>query len=538
MRSPLGLFGIIALVLVPVMAEDGPCTARDGDNYYDLSSLSANKDYEFDSRTGVKFVINVCKPFYRRGGHSKLTGPKMSVDCTARTYANTSLAVLNGNPVSIMTGGSECASAQGTYASSAIRFVCDTSVFGAAGTGCTTTTGDNDACAFFLEWRTHVACPTHEKTGAVGFVTVVLAILGTLFMLYILVGTFYNRYVLELRGFDQIPRVSFGGILESVSGCVDRVKPARGTPGRGGRQTDGRTSRLLDEQDEEEPTAEEQSTKPAGMGADGPRPTMDPHHQQPMDEPQNFLPPAYPMYASEDDQYLVYQQHQMPYNQVVHPGPPPRQMSDSDLQQAIQYQHTSADGIYHHSRHSSATGSPSSSRANSLVHRHPLRYNPTPSPTSSSAGRRSRGRSISDDDDGMGVGMAESLANTRKEATRRQRIEAEQRRRDELRDGYARLKEVLPVSNQKSSKVSLLERACNHIVSLEKSNRQLQSRLAQVEVEVVRLRTLNEKISLGVNVDARPLSPPPEESQQHQLTSVAGQQPPEESSPSASEGGF
>lgn len=58
----------------------------------------------------------------------------------------------------------------------------------------------------------------------------------------------------------------------------------------------------------------------------------------------------------------------------------------------------------------------------------------------------------------MGIGLAESLANTRKEATRRQRIEAEQRRRDELRDGYARLKEVLPVSNQKSSKVSLLER--------------------------------------------------------------------------------
>jgi hypothetical protein len=125
-----------------------------------------------------------------------------------------------------------------------------------------------------------------------------------------------------------------------------------------------------------------------------------------------------------------------------------------------------SDGVYHHSRNSSATGSPSSSRANSLVHRHSLRYNPTPSPTSSSGGRRSRGRSLSDDDDGMGVGLAESLANTRKEATRRQRIEAEQRRRDELRDGYARLKDVLPISNQKSSKVSLLERgACCYVFS-------------------------------------------------------------------------
>lgn len=54
--------------------------------------------------------------------------------------------------------------------------------------------------------------------------------------------------------------------------------------------------------------------------------------------------------------------------------------------------------------------------------------------------------------------LMENLAHSRKEATRRQRIEAEQRRRDELRDGYAKLKDSLPVSNQKSSKVSLLER--------------------------------------------------------------------------------
>lgn len=140
-------------------------------------------------------------------------------------------------------------------------------------------------------------------------------------------------------------------------------------------------------------------------------------------------------------------------------SPPPQSPALYDpLSPPVSGSDASDGGVYHHSRNSSATGSPTSSRANSLVHRQPLRYNPTPSPTSSSGGRRSRGRSLSDDDDGMGVGLAESLANTRKEATRRQRIEAEQRRRDELRDGYARLKDVLPISNQKSSKVSLLER--------------------------------------------------------------------------------
>lgn len=144
------------------------------------------------------------------------------------------------------------------------------------------------------------------------------------------------------------------------------------------------------------------------------------------------------------------------------PPPPSPHMYDP-LSPPISGSDTSADGIYHHSRNSSGTGSPSSSRGASLVHRTSLRYNPTPSPTTSSSGRRGRGRSLNDsDDEDMGATFVENLAHSRKEATRRQRIEAEQRRRDELRDGYAKLKDVLPVSNQKSSKVSLLERGNPH----------------------------------------------------------------------------
>lgn len=138
------------------------------------------------------------------------------------------------------------------------------------------------------------------------------------------------------------------------------------------------------------------------------------------------------------------------------PPPPPSPGYDS-LSPPVSGSDTSADGIYV-SRNSSGTTSPSSSRGGSLVHRNSLRYNPTPSPSNSSSGRR-RGRSIdSDSDEPNMMSVVQEIAHTRKEATRRQRIEAEQRRRDELRDGYARLKDVLPVSNQKSSKVSLLER--------------------------------------------------------------------------------
>ncbi|KAK1218709.1 hypothetical protein PQX77_018608 [Marasmius sp. AFHP31] len=200
---------------------------------------------------------------------------------------------------------------------------------------------------------------------------------------------------------------------------------------------------------------------------------------------------------------------------ISHSPPPPSPELYDPVSPPISGSDTSADGIYN----SSGANSPSSSRANSLVHRNVRHFNPTPSPTSSS-GRRSRGRSHNDsDEDEMGAAYAADLAHNRKEATRRQRIEAEQRRRDELRDGYAKLKDVLPVSNQKSSKVSLLERATNYITQLEAEKRDLESRLNFLDQEMQRLRSLNEKISLPsrdspppgkFDPDARPLSPPPD----------------------------
>lgn len=76
----------------------------------------------------------------------------------------------------------------------------------------------------------------------------------------------------------------------------------------------------------------------------------------------------------------------------------------------------------------------------------------------------------------------------RREEIRKQRIESEQRRRDELREGYRRLKDALPSSNQKSSKVSLLDRAVTHVRYMELTRQQLQVRLNAAEMETQRLR--------------------------------------------------
>ncbi|CAE7155764.1 unnamed protein product [Rhizoctonia solani] len=143
-----------------------------------------------------------------------------------------------------------------------------------------------------------------------------------------------------------------------------------------------------------------------------------------------------------------------------------------------------------------------------LVQRHNMRYPPGAAATVMAAGGRHRRRNSradedDDDDDFESDGEAfrgapqEVVVQRRREEIRKQRIESEQRRRDELRDGYRRLKDVLPVSNQKSSKVSLLDRATSHIKYLEMMQHQLQTNLTQSDLEVARLRQVNEALMLS-----------------------------------------
>jgi hypothetical protein len=96
-----------------------------------------------------------------------------------------------------------------------------------------------------------------------------------------------------------------------------------------------------------------------------------------------------------------------------------------------------------------------------------------------------------------GIGLpTDAVVSRRREEIRRQRIESEQRRRDDLREGFARLKDVLPVSNQKGSKMALLDRATSHIRYLEAMQQQMQAKLTASEMEVNRLRQINEALML------------------------------------------
>ncbi|KAG9103118.1 hypothetical protein FRC06_000180 [Ceratobasidium sp. 370] len=161
----------------------------------------------------------------------------------------------------------------------------------------------------------------------------------------------------------------------------------------------------------------------------------------------------------------------------------------------------------------SGTGSPGSSNSHSfpgygsgLVHRS-NRGIYTRGMAERAAGHKRRGSTSmrmadedsygSDGESELGLSMpTDVVVSRRREEIRRQRIESEQRRRDDLREGFARLKDVLPVSNQKGSKMALLDRATSHIRYLEALQQQMQAKLTASEMEVTRLRQINEALML------------------------------------------
>ncbi|KAJ7865911.1 hypothetical protein B0H14DRAFT_3595965 [Mycena olivaceomarginata] len=82
--------------------------------------------------------------------------------------------------------------------------------------------------------------------------------------------------------------------------------------------------------------------------------------------------------------------------------------------------------------------------------------------------------------------LSSDFAQTRKKALRRQRIEAEKRRRDELRVAYRKLQDALPSSNQRS-KMSLVQRATSHISAIEAENEALHNRIAALKQKIRQL---------------------------------------------------
>jgi len=132
----------------------------------------------------------------------------------------------------ILSGGSYCKARADqaipgeTRGSALVEFTCDRSVFGRGQPRLIAQLppGDDEiACAWVVEWRTHLACPTSE--GKIWSFFVILAVMSlALLMTYAVLGTLYNRYVLQLRGVDQIPQFSIESMRYHGSEAWDWIK--------------------------------------------------------------------------------------------------------------------------------------------------------------------------------------------------------------------------------------------------------------------------------------------------------------------------
>ncbi|KAK0465506.1 uncharacterized protein EV420DRAFT_1514650 [Desarmillaria tabescens] len=111
--------------------------------------------------------------------------------------------------------------------------------------------------------------------------------------------------------------------------------------------------------------------------------------------------------------------------------------------------------------------------------------------------RKASDESDDDDDEYQVSPSAGGPMDNRRESVRQQRIESEQKRRDELRRNYDLLRDVLPPTQQRTSKVHLLSRASEYIRELETTQSESRSRLQAFETEVKRLREINDALMMG-----------------------------------------
>ncbi|KAI4522054.1 mannose 6-phosphate receptor domain-containing protein [Schizophyllum commune Loenen D] len=225
---------LISLPLTSLAAEPKikPCTAYDpiNDNFFNLAPLKAARDYTFGdeaSDSGTEYLINICRPvetetwhvagadvidigdvgaFVRRDRGDFSMGQANSTLDISPTTGEPRLSYLNGSP---------CPLDGSVRASTIIDFVCSTSDFGAGKPRLTATlpTGasEGERCVFFVEWATHHACPARQPASLslAALITGLLVALLLTTALYLVCGTAYNRWVLGLNGFDQIPSFSW-----------------------------------------------------------------------------------------------------------------------------------------------------------------------------------------------------------------------------------------------------------------------------------------------------------------------------------------
>ncbi|KAJ7728149.1 mannose 6-phosphate receptor domain-containing protein, partial [Mycena maculata] len=233
-RPPLTFFlWLLWFSLLSVTrADDKACTGHHGGKYYDLNPLQAGKDYELTTPGGLELVLSACKSVSHETWGLKVQDPGLVGGFIRRAHGDFSMGQTNttlsfsgraGHPHLTLASGSKCVDSDGNTldhlrGSTEIEFICDPS-HGAGSPRLVAQLppgGDELACAWFVEWRTAAACATSEGTTFGGVVWFLFISTLVLLLLYLLLGTLYNHFVLHLSGTDALPRFSLAGALYHV----------------------------------------------------------------------------------------------------------------------------------------------------------------------------------------------------------------------------------------------------------------------------------------------------------------------------------
>ncbi|KAL1410371.1 hypothetical protein Q8F55_004379 [Vanrija albida] len=210
------------------MAQDKACTITlDDGTHYDLSSLaSASADYTADAGDDKNtYKLNVCRgvvtELWNVDEQDKVGGViqrPSSGDAGERSdfslgqvSTNITLSPATKEPVLLLENGSKCPGNENERASTAIRFVCSQSEFGAGKPRLVAALppGDN-SCHFFFDWPTHVACATSPQAElASGHLIAFGAFIAVAVLTWFGGHSLYNRFYLGRRGLDQFPLPRF-----------------------------------------------------------------------------------------------------------------------------------------------------------------------------------------------------------------------------------------------------------------------------------------------------------------------------------------
>jgi len=237
------------------------CSTEDNLAYYSLEALQSDTDYVVKSPLSAhEFTLNICQPVRSQlwnvlhlaedqvGGFYRGQHGDFAIGST-----NSTLSAIDGNPVLYMNNGSPCPNAgdSNMLANTAVRFICDSSMFGAGEPQLIAQfpADDEHACSFYFEWRTQHACPSGRKPAGVLHLLILFAsfLIIALFV-YLLCVTLYNRFSLGLRGWDQFPSMPcfsplrlFATLHDKITGRGDGFV---GGPGVGfGSSSNGSSSR-------------------------------------------------------------------------------------------------------------------------------------------------------------------------------------------------------------------------------------------------------------------------------------------------------